>query len=109
MAFWRAKKVYYDPYTIQEEFPDGIYEIWTAKEGYEGALERSILSRTLTRGVFWEKQHTLVRVKVLKWFTVVCAWKKEWKKPAFNRMNGIISLGIGRLVVNLVKEEKKKQ
>ncbi len=91
-------------YAVQEEFPAGVYEIWTAKDGYESALETAILSRAVARDVFWEKRHTLIRFKVGS-AMVVIAWKQKASPARVSRMPGVLSVGVGKLVVNLIAEK----
>lgn len=109
MRFLRPKKIYFDPYVREQEFPAGWYEVWTAKEGYEELLENAILSRSLSREMFWEKRHTLVRVYAGR-FGAVIAWKtRKTKKNKISRMPGVISLAWGKLVVNVFWERAKKE
>lgn len=98
--------MYLDMYSMQEEFPAGVYEVWTAKEGYERALEGAILSRAVSRDVFWEKRHVLVRFYLGK-LTVVGAWKRKSAPARLSRMPQVLSMGVGKLVVNLIWEEKR--
>lgn len=85
----------------------GLYEVWTAREGYEGALERAILSRELSREVFWEKRHTLLRFYVFG-VMVVMAWRVRAGKSRISRVSGAFSASLGKFVLNFVKNEPKK-
>lgn len=106
--FMKPKKLYFDPYgNVELEAPAGLYEVWTAREGYEEALERAILSRELSREVFWEKRHTLLRFYVFG-VMVVMAWKVKPAKSRISRVRGAFSVSFGRFVLNFVKNEPKK-
>lgn len=92
--------MYYDPYSGQEEFPAGWFEVYVAREGYEDLVEKSIVSRKMAHEVLWEKRHTLLRFYVGS-LGVVISFRKESRPARISRMKGVFSASIGRTVINL--------
>lgn len=108
MRFLRPKRLYYDPYSKQEEFPAGWFEVYVAREGYEDMVEKSIVSRKTAHGVLWEKRHTMLRF-YLGPLGVVISFRKEARPAKFSRMKGVISASLGKAVINLFDARLSKE
>lgn len=108
MRLFKPRKIYYDPYGIQESFPSGYYEIWTAKSGYEGILENLIVSRMTARDIFWEKKHRLLRFYFFA-IGIVISWREQEKPYSISKAKGIFSICLGKCVINLFDSRIKKE
>jgi len=108
MRFLKPKRLYYDPYSRQEEFPAGWFEVYVAREGYEDMVEKSIVSRKTAHGVLWEKRHTMLRF-YLGPLGGVISFRKEARPAKFSRMKGVISASLGKAVINLFDARLSKE
>jgi hypothetical protein len=101
----KVKKIYLDPQWEIDEFPSGVFEVYTPISG-EGDHVYLISPRFAGKSV-WEKRHTMLRFYIGK-RGFVLVWRKEKGKSAFTVKDGMISIAFWRFVFNTFVPMEKK-
>lgn len=101
----KVKKIYLDPQWEMDEFPSGVFEVYTPVSG-EGDHVYLISPRFAGKSV-WEKRHTMLRFYIGK-RVFVLVWRKTPGANAITAKEGILSIGFWRFVFNTFVPVGKK-